>query len=185
MSTITRQSPADFKVDTIGDIERLNRRVGHHFFDADTLRFFSSRVQEPVIANRFFITTERRGFDDPARCATLRMVTNAGTIETIGEQGQFLSPAAARTALKKARRALEGTDKGTLAKGGVAVRFDPYPNDLAEFLPKAIAEGLTERGLFGRFVWRAYVGDLPIGSRTTRTLARQQAREAVEPCPCN
>lgn len=184
MSTAT-QDPADFKVDTIAEVERLNRRAGQHFFDPDTLRFFASRVQDPVIAHRFFVTTEKSSFDDLTRYATLRMITNAGTIETVGEQGQFSTPAAARKALNKARKALEGSDKGALAKHGVSVRFDPYPDDLSEFLPKAIETGLTERGLFERFVWRAYIGDLSIGNRTTRAAARERAREAAKPCPCN
>lgn len=170
-------------VDTVGDVELLNRRAGQHFFDADTKRFFASRIHEPIIAQRFFITSEKRCFDDPRRESRIRMIRNDGSVATVGEEERFSTPKAARDALAKARKAREGEGTGTLAKGGVVVRFDPYPDDMAEFLPKALEAGLSERGLFERFVWRAYVGEHAIGPRTSRSEARAIAREAVTPCP--
>lgn len=160
-------------VKTIGDIERKNSGAGQHFFDPDTLRFFASRIHEPVVAHRFFVTSEKSGgFEDTSRQSSIRMICADGHVETVGEFGQFATPAKARKALQTA-----------LGTADVAVRFDPYDTDW-DFLAKAAGDGgLTEKRLFERFYWRAYVGGRPIGSRTTRTEARRMAVEAVTPCP--
>ncbi len=47
---------------TIEDIERRNKEVGQHFFDADTKRFFSSRISETVYQGPggiFIVTSEQ------------------------------------------------------------------------------------------------------------------------------
>lgn len=155
-------------VDTIGDIEHLNSGIGHHFFDTDTMRFFASRVHEPVISQRFFITSEKRGFDDNKRESHIRMVRNDGRIETLhidDERATYDTAAKARKALE---RALEA---------GTSVRFDLYEMDAATL------SGRTEREILRNFYWRAWVGRLGIGSRTDRTDARRMAKEAGEPCP--
>jgi hypothetical protein len=183
-------NPTGFLLDTIGEAERMNSSRGHHFFDADTLRFFSSRVHEPIIAHRFFITSEKSGFDDPTRRSTIRMVRNSGEVETVGDFQTFSNPASARKVLDLSRRPLDPDEygRGTLALAGVTVRFDPYESDLITpegepgWLTKA-AGTITERGLDRRHSWRAYVGTLAIGSRTTKADAREMAREASSPCP--
>lgn len=43
---------------TISDVRRANKAAGHHFFDRDTMRFFSSRVVLSLYAGRFFVTAE-------------------------------------------------------------------------------------------------------------------------------
>ena len=56
-----------------------------HFFDRDSMRFFKSRVQTGVYGEhgQYFITSER----SPSRVTayTVRMVTEDGQVETIGE----------------------------------------------------------------------------------------------------
>lgn len=163
------------RAETIGDVERLNSGKGQHFFDADTLRFFASKIHEPLIKNRFFITSEKMGFEDTRRESRIRMVRNDGTIETVGDDVRYSSPKAARDALKKAQKRL-GSDVGTWASGGVSVRFDPYDTDIETLA------GRTERELMRNFYWRCYVGELPVGCRTSRTEARKLATEAVTPC---
>lgn len=151
-------------IDTIGDMERLNSGLGHHFFDDDTMRFFSSKIHEPVIRHRFFVTSERMGFDDHRRESRLRMIRDTGAIETVGDDDQrFPAPAKARKALGK-------------VIDDITVRFDPYEDDVPRLA------GLPEAELMRRFAWRAYVGGYPIGSRTTRTDARKIASEAKKPC---
>lgn len=130
------------ELSTLGDVERLNASSGHHFFDADTLRFFRSRIDYGygLMHGRYFITTEKDG-SNPRR-ASIRAAMDDGSIETVGEFQQFASPAAAVKALEKGRAY------------GVAVRHDPY-------------EGDSEPFSFERFGWRVYVGGLAVGSRTT------------------
>jgi hypothetical protein len=46
----------------IQEIENANRRAGLHFFDSDTLKFFSSRVDYMVYSGAggiFFVTSEK------------------------------------------------------------------------------------------------------------------------------
>lgn len=127
------------ELNTIGDVERLNSGTGHHFFSPGAMRFFKSRIDGNLLYGRYFVTTEKR--ESEARRATLRIAMDDGSIETAGEFQQFANPAAARKALEKGRRSVE-------------VRHDPYED---------VREPLREDG----FNWRCYLGELPIGSKTT------------------
>ena len=69
----------------IYDIELENRQNGLHFFDADTKRFFGSRIGKEVYGGCYFITSEHAGFSDTTRRYTVRMALPDGKIETIGE----------------------------------------------------------------------------------------------------
>ncbi len=57
-------------------VNQYNYYSSGHFFDKDTMRFFSSRVTEnykrvsDTVA--YFITTEKAGFRDSTRVATIR-----------------------------------------------------------------------------------------------------------------
>lgn len=137
---MSKQAPPELH--TLGDVERLNASSGKHFFDADTLRFFKSRIDYgyDLLYGRFFITTEKDG--DLPRRASIRAAMDDGSIETVGEFQQFASPAVAVKALERER------------KQGVTVKHDPYEGDSDPFS-------------FERFNWRVYVGGLPVGSRTT------------------
>jgi hypothetical protein len=152
MTTATRH-----KLDTIGDIERKNSAAGQHFFDADTLRFFSSRIQDAVIAHRYFVTSEKPPHSE--RRSTIRCIMDDGSCETVGEFLQFGAPAQAFRALEKALAA------------GIEVRHDPYPD-------------VTNPDSADGFNWRAYVGELPIGPRTDKATAEDQARQGAEPGYC-
>lgn len=130
------------ELSTLGDVERLNASSGHHFFDADTLRFFKGRIDYGygLMFGRFFVTTEKN--EGEPRRATLRAAMDDGSIETVGEFQQFRSPAAAEKAMQKGRTA-------------ITVKHDPYEDDKGDTTSE------------GRFNWRCFVGDLPVGSRTT------------------
>jgi hypothetical protein len=174
-------------IDTVADMEALNRRAGHHFFDGDTMHFFASRVAPRIVAHRFFVTSERTGFEATTRCSTVRLMRDTGGVETVGEFLSFTDHRAAFRALDLARTPLdpETFGRGSLALGGVSVRFDPYPacHDKGGWLEK-VSGTISERHLDKAFVWRAYVGELPIGPRTSKAEARAIASEAVSPCPC-
>lgn len=86
---------------SIDAIKEANRASGSHYFDADTMRFFGSRVLDGVIAGRLFITSERSGFDyDSPRAYSVREFMPDGSIETVGEFGDYTRPGTARTAAK-------------------------------------------------------------------------------------
>lgn len=49
----------------------LNKAVGHHFFDEDTMRFWGSRLESDLLPNDIFITSERN-FDNTKRLFSVR-----------------------------------------------------------------------------------------------------------------
>lgn len=138
----TTQSPFA----TLGDVERAH---SGHWFDDDTMAFFKSRIDGDLLYGRYFITTEKDR-DEPRR-ASIRIAFDGGQIETLGEFGQFASPAVARKALERARES-------------VAVRHDPYDD---------VREPFAEES----FNWRCYVGELAVGCRTTWRDAYQLAEQ--------
>ena len=68
---------------TIAQIEEANKNTGGHWFDADSKRFFNSRVHDKIYNGNIFLSTERcRGFSK--RSFTVRCAFNNGDIETLG-----------------------------------------------------------------------------------------------------
>ena len=45
--------------DSVQQIKDMNAATGGHFFDADSMRYFGSKVYGPVIGGRYFITSEQ------------------------------------------------------------------------------------------------------------------------------
>mgnify|MGYP001258754630 FL=1 len=65
-------------------LENHNRNTGHHWFSADSKRFFSSRVQTiPPYKGRVFVSSEL-GSHQPDRRYTVRCIRPDGGIDTIG-----------------------------------------------------------------------------------------------------
>lgn len=60
-------------------VQDYNYTSSGHFFDRDTMRFFKSRLTSHYkrVSNRkaYFVTTEKRCFDDNTRVASVRCVT--------------------------------------------------------------------------------------------------------------
>lgn len=86
---------------TFGDVRRAH---SGHFFDPDTMRFFSSRIVDDYpIGGRFLRTTEqdRHGAWGGRRRCTLRVVTTNGDIESVGEFGEFDTAAGAKKVVDK------------------------------------------------------------------------------------
>lgn len=76
---------------SIEAIESANARAGRFFFSKDTLRFFQSRIGSRVYRGAsgwYFVTSERYGLRYP-RHYTVRKANPNGTIDTIGEFGDY------------------------------------------------------------------------------------------------
>jgi NADPH-dependent ferric siderophore reductase len=79
----------------VNEIKQLARDCGNHFFDPDTMRFFSSRVGSKVYGGQYFITSEQfvdnRGVADPRRYTIRKFTYDNGRfdIDTVGEFQQF------------------------------------------------------------------------------------------------
>jgi hypothetical protein len=67
----------------ISDIQRMNRRTGHHFFDEETMRFFDSIVYQGVYGGRFFVTSEEG--PNKIRRWSVRRARPDGSILTVGD----------------------------------------------------------------------------------------------------
>lgn len=79
---------------TVSAIKVANKAIGHHWFDADTMRFFSSRVLRGVIGGRLFVTSERP--PEGEREYRVRIADDAGAVSTVA--GPFPRQEAARLA---------------------------------------------------------------------------------------
>lgn len=78
---------------------------GSHFFDRAAVRFFNSKVESPIIASHFFITSERMEKSDPKRYTIRYFEQTNGEMmcsRELGEFQEFETLAAAKTALRKA-----------------------------------------------------------------------------------
>ena len=70
---------------TLAEAKVIYNGTGKHFFDRDTMRFFSSRIESGLYKNRCFITSENN-MDGTERFYNVRRFNEDYTnIETIGE----------------------------------------------------------------------------------------------------
>lgn len=82
---------------SVAEVADANRRAGHHFFDPDTIKFFSSRIETDIVGERLFIPSEQdeTGFGklgkawDGERRFTIRIAEDNGQVHTIGQSGFF------------------------------------------------------------------------------------------------
>jgi hypothetical protein len=90
-------------------LENANRAAGHHFFDADTKRFFSSRISNgfrvPGKLAVYFVTSEKQRWSSEPRLYTVRLMLANGKLADIpGEtfQGHRTLASATRAAKRLA-----------------------------------------------------------------------------------
>jgi len=89
---------------SISAIKAANDAAGYFFFSPSTMAFFQSRVSHKLHGH-YFVTSERPRWDHKAqRRYTIRKVEDNGSVDTIGELGQFAS---SREAHKAAARLWE------------------------------------------------------------------------------
>ena len=70
------------------DLMRENKAIGHHWFDADALRFFNTEIESSLLVRggrQFFITSDRMELDDEKRYS-IREVRPDGRIKTYGKE---------------------------------------------------------------------------------------------------
>ena len=83
-----------------------NKRCENHWFDADSKRFFSSRIgaiyhgQSPADWN-IFVSSERNTWSNEPRMYTVRQLQIDGGVESLSEFQQYSSSAQARRAIEK------------------------------------------------------------------------------------
>lgn len=83
---------------SIAEIKAANEAAGQSWFAPDTLAWHESIIEPEVYGGRFFVTSERDKTGlawDGKRRWTVRRANDDGTIDTMGEYGQFASKARA------------------------------------------------------------------------------------------
>jgi len=73
-------------VNTIKEAKAISKANGGHFFDAQSMRFFNSKIESELIEGRYFITSERYELDSP-KLFTIRQISEAGQI--LDDLGKF------------------------------------------------------------------------------------------------
>lgn len=95
------------RLHTLDQIKRAAKAAGSHWFDEDTLRYFSSRISSHVYSvpgGALFVSSEQfRGYGSPdgPRLYTIRSCSFEGVIDTIGEFQQYETSRAAHAAALK------------------------------------------------------------------------------------
>lgn len=91
---------------TVNEIERRNKNAGYFFFDADSKRFFRSRIAPGVFHHdakeiyNIFITSEKDS-DDSHRWYTIRRMREDGSIENLSKFQAYFSLDSARRAVRR------------------------------------------------------------------------------------
>ena len=90
------------------EIRSRAQKNGSHFFDADTMRFFSSRISELMWEKGndiYFITSEAdKGYikhKGSIRAYTVRKCTKEGSIDKVSDFQEYPTLAQARSAIKE------------------------------------------------------------------------------------
>lgn len=83
---------------SVEQIRLYSLSIGHHWFSPSTMRFFGSKIYPDIVGGRYFISSEKN-FDSTQRLYTIRVVTDDGTIDTVGKFQGFASLRQARKAL--------------------------------------------------------------------------------------
>lgn len=92
---------------TMEMVRAANAAIGHHFFDASSMRFFDSRAPRSTVdGSRYFVTSERFDYSSP-RLFTVRYASVSGEIDTVGEFQGYASRAAAVAAARRVIRSGE------------------------------------------------------------------------------
>lgn len=80
---------------TIEDIQELNETAGYYFFSPDTMRFFESKVESDLSDFGYFITSEKKCFQDYTRVYKVRQAAyeiKNGKIEFTGDVKSIAGP---------------------------------------------------------------------------------------------
>lgn len=96
---------------SITEIERWNEWGGYYFFSPDTKRFFKSRVLSEVFQGPggiYFVTSEKRGFDDYRRCYSVRnfLPQTGNVVSARNAEGYQLDKFATAAQAKRASKRL-------------------------------------------------------------------------------
>lgn len=155
MSTET-ESPNKVIFDSVEEIATANKEAGYFFFSEDTMRFFDSKINPEVFGprGRFFIISDKAGFEDDTREFKIKWANGNGSIENVELHTYEDERVESWASLAECREILRGNLRWVMEDTSRAqVLFDPYTTD---------AEANAEH-----FQWLVGIGHLKVGTRTT------------------
>ncbi len=83
-------------------VVHANDEAGRHWFEADTMEFFKTRLESDLIGGCYFITSERGPYGP--RAFSIRLADEDGHIQTVGEFMEHETLEAATVALEAVRQ---------------------------------------------------------------------------------
>lgn len=78
---------------SLAEVKKANKGIGHHWFDTDTMKFWKTRLETDLLGHRYFVTSDE--MFDRSRAYTIRQANDDGTIDTVGDFGQYKTRKAA------------------------------------------------------------------------------------------
>ncbi len=69
---------------TLAEVVAANDQAGRHWFEADSMEFFNSRLETDLIGGSYFVSSEQYQSGYP-RLYTIRQADEDGHIHSIGE----------------------------------------------------------------------------------------------------
>jgi hypothetical protein len=76
-------------MENMKEAKAISKANGGHFFDAQAMRFFNSKIESELIDGKFFITSERYDMDSP-KLYTIRQISETGQIlDDLGDFQEF------------------------------------------------------------------------------------------------
>lgn len=91
------------RITTISQLKALNEKNGNCWFDGPSMKFFGTKIESEVIQGEYFITSDKRCFDDESgRGFTIRRFDLEGNIRRdVGEMAEYDSKSEALNALRE------------------------------------------------------------------------------------
>lgn len=86
---------------TMSDVKAKNAKIGHNFFDPDTMKFWDSKIESTLYRGTYFITSEKHAPNSTKRDFSIRQVLKTGAIITVGTGREYSTLESARDAVKE------------------------------------------------------------------------------------
>lgn len=92
---------------SMSDLREKNKKIGHLFFDHDTMKFWGSKIETALFRGVFFITSEKGFSEKDPRTFSIRQAHSTGEITTVGKGREYKTLDDAKKAVKSLIRALK------------------------------------------------------------------------------
>ena len=87
---------------TMADVKRRNKEAGYFFFSPGTMKFFACRIESELIRGKYFITSEKAGFETAKRGYNVRVFdSETGAVANAGQFNGFKTKEEAKEYIKE------------------------------------------------------------------------------------